>query len=144
MYIEPNGLYLVPLTSDNLIRVFYQCPGECVTCSFPNNCTSCVDTHVLNGATCVERPSQCVNNRYLYENICEQYCHKMCKTCNQTWTDCYECSEYYTKNNEGKCVIESQSLDFARKARGFFNLIRRKGFKFFFFALDDLWLYDFH
>lgn len=142
--IDDKGLFFMIQTTDNTLRVYFQCPTECGSCSFPNNCSSCADGYVLNGVTCVPRPTNCVKNIYLHGDVCEQYCHKKCKTCNQTWTDCYECADYYSRNEEGKCVIADKTVEFLRKARGLFNLVRKKGFKFFFLSLDDLWLYNFH
>lgn len=50
----------------------------------------------------------------------------------------------YTRDNNGKCVIESNELLIIGKVRFFLNLIRRKGFKFMLMMLDDIWLYNYH
>lgn len=80
----------------------------------------------------------------LNDGICKQYCSRECKTCNKTRHDCYECSRGYHGNSEGKCVINDRVVEMASRMRCFFNFIRVRGWKFLFFAVDDLWLYNFH
>ena len=41
-------------------------------------------------------------------------------------------------------MIENQSLSIFTDIRPFLNLVRRKGIKFIFMAVDDLWLYQYH
>ena len=48
------------------------------------------------------------------------------------------------KNPQGKCLVESPTLDFLAKTQIFLNLAKRRGLKTLFVALDDLWLYNFH
>ena len=55
-----------------------------------------------------------------------------------------ECAEFYARDEEGKCVVESSTLDLLSKIRTFLNLVKRRGVKTLFVALDDLWLYNFH
>ena len=110
----------------------------------PNNCISCVDGFVLVDGVCHPKPTNCVRNVMVIDGICQEYCARECKTCNNTRGDCYECSHLYRRNKAGQCVIGSAALDFAARARFFVNLVRRGGFKFTFFVVDDLWLYSYH
>ena len=124
--------------------LYFACPPECQTCSFPNNCTSCSQGYVLNGITCVPKPTHCVQNQFLTGNICKEYCHYSCKTCNQTRYDCYECAQFYTKNEKGECKVDNNDGIFlVLMTRPFLNILRRKGLKFVFMVVDDLWLYNF-
>ena len=88
--------------------------------------------------------SFCVKNVVLKNEICEEYCLKKCKTCNQTKEDCIACAEFYEKNEKGECEIESGWFEIMTKVRPFLAFITRKGFKAFFFIINDLWLYDYH
>ena len=111
--MDSKGLYYLATANDQKLYTFYHCPPECSACSFPNNCSSCNAGFSLKGGQCITENSQsetfshCVNNIFQRENICEEYCHKKCKTCNQTRTNCHECSEFYIKNSNGECIIES-------------------------------------
>ena len=44
----------------------------------------------------------------------------------------------------GKCVVESNTLTWISKMRVPPNFIKRRGVKALFLAVDDLWLYNFH
>ena len=72
------------------------------------------------------------------------YCDESCATCNQTRYDCVECAQLYTKNEEGKCVVESRSLSIFKDIRPFLNIVRKRGHKWVFMVVDDLWLYQYH
>ena len=61
-----------------------------------------------------------------------------------TRENCVECAEFYTMNEGGKCIVENGVLDLLSKSRTFLNLVKRRGLKTIFVALDDLWLYNFH
>ena len=76
--------------------------------------------------------------------MCEEYCHRKCKSCNQTRTDCIECAEFYVKDDKGQCVVESRALDICARARPLLNFIKRRGVKSLLLAVDDLWLYNYH
>ena len=41
-------------------------------------------------------------------------------------------------------MVESQMLSLVTKTRPFLNLIKRRGLKAMFLAIDDLWLYNYH
>ena len=45
---------------------------------------------------------------------------------------------------EGKCVIENQVLSIFMDTKPLTNLLKKKGMKTIFVALDDLWLYQYH
>ena len=47
-------------------------------------------------------------------------------------------------NEQGECEIESNSLSIFASTRPFLNLLRKKGLKFVFLVVDDLWLYQYH
>ena len=115
IFENENKNYL-QVTSGTSLYTYYKCPAECVNCSFPNNCSSCITGYTLQGGSCINPQqgspvssnlSHCVNNQFQVGNICQDYCHKKCKTCNKTRTDCHECADFYTKNEEGDCVVES-------------------------------------
>ena len=76
--------------------------------------------------------------------MCDEYCHRKCRSCNQTRTDCIECAEFYAKDDRGQCVVESQVLGIVAKVRPVLNFIKRRGVKALFLAVDDLWLYNYH
>ena len=141
--MDESGLYLAVIVGTNLYT-FYQCPDECSTCSFPNNCSACNKGYILKRSTCVPKPTHFVKNIFIKGSICKEYCDKKCKTCNQTKSDCYECADFYKKNAAGNCVMKSGSLELVTKIRPFINFIRRKGFKAMFAAVDDIWLYNYH
>ena len=103
--IDGSGLYYFVIANDQKLHTFYHCATGCVNCSFPNNCSVCEEDYILKGAYCFPKPTQCVGNVVLKGNVCEEYCHKKCRTCNQTRTDCYECSDFYAMDSSGECVI---------------------------------------
>ena len=47
-------------------------------------------------------------------------------------------------NEKGNCVIGSQVLSIFTDVRPVLNLARRKGLKWIFMVVDDLWLYQYH
>ena len=47
-------------------------------------------------------------------------------------------------DEQGECVIESESLSIFVSTRPFLNIVRKKGMKFLFLIVDDLWLYQYH
>ena len=47
-------------------------------------------------------------------------------------------------DTRGQCVVESDPITIVLALRPFLNIVRRKGMKFFFMVLDDLWLYNYH
>ena len=57
---------------------------------------------------------------------------------------CEECAEFYTKNEKGECVIENRGLSIFTDIRPLLNLLRRRGLKWIFMVVDDLWLYQYH
>ena len=132
-------------TSFSGVKVFYECPSECTACHFPNNCSNCVDGYQLEMGKCTQQGySNCVKNKFIDEGICELYCDESCKTCNQTKYDCVECAEFYTKDADGKCIIENQSLSIFKDIRPFLTIFRKRGYKWVFMVVDDLWLYQYH
>ena len=62
----------------------------------------------------------------------------------KTETDCFECSEFYEIGQHGNCVLKSDWLTVALKIHLVTNFIRRRGMKSLLFAIDNLWLYNFH
>ena len=104
MATDNNWLYFAATTSSPSIEIAYRCPEECSACSFPNNCTACRSGYTLRGGVCRTITSNCVQNKFIKGNICEEYCCKRCKTCNQTRTDCIECAQFYAKDESGQCV----------------------------------------
>ena len=102
------------------------------------------DGYKLDQGKCHE-VNHCVKNRFLKgRNICEEYCSRRCKTCFKTKWDCVECADFYTMNKEGECVIENKGLSVFTDIRPLLNLLRRKGLKWMFMVVDDLWLYQYH
>ena len=85
-----------------------------------------------------------MNNVRLHGGVCEEYCHRKCKSCISERTECHECADYYAKDGNGDCVVESGILNAAVVSRPLFNFIKRKGIRTLFFLVDDLWLYNFH
>ena len=81
---------------------YYKCPAECAACLFPNNCTSCIAGHILQTGVC-SKASHCVKNILKKNDVCEEYCSKQCKTCNQTKDDCVECALFYEMDQNGRC-----------------------------------------
>ena len=146
--MDDSFLYFVYSTLASDVQTYYRCPTECSGCTFPNNCTGCINGYTLVGVTCTPndavQSSHCVQNLYVTENVCQEYCHRKCKSCNKTKYDCVECSEFYTKDSTGECVIENESLSIFVSVRPLLNLVRKKGMKFLFMAIDDLWLYQYH
>ena len=47
-------------------------------------------------------------------------------------------------NQQGECVERDNALSFTQRFIFFIGLIKRRGLKTLFLALDDLWLYNFH
>ena len=86
--MDAKGLYYFAIADDQKLHTFYQCSVGCANCSFPNNCSVCGSGYILKGTYCFPKPTQCMGNVVLKGDVCEEYCHKKCKTCNQTWTDC--------------------------------------------------------
>ena len=85
-----------------------------------------------------------MGNVVLKDQICEEYCAEECKTCNETRTDCYECSDFYKMDENGKCVLKSDLLNVGLKFYTLANFIRRRGMKALLFVIDNLWLSNFH
>ena len=129
-------------TSSELIT-YYKCPAECTTCIFPNNCTSCIAGYILQNGVC-SKASHCVKNILKKNKICEEYCSRKCKTCNQTKEDCMECAEFYEMDENGQCHEESEVLKILGILKSILNYFKRRGIKSFCLALDDLWLYNYH
>ena len=55
-----------------------------------------------------------------------------------------ECSEFYVKGESGECVIASQSLSIFIGIRPFLNVVKKRGHRWMFMVIDDLWLYQYH
>lgn len=55
-----------------------------------------------------------------------------------------ECSEFYVKDQDGQCVIESQTLSILISVRPFLNVLKKRGSRWMFMMVDDLWLYQYH
>ena len=91
-----------------------------------------------------QQATRCVGNKLAVHGICHQYCDRKCATCNQTRTDCVECSEFYVKDQDGQCVIESQTLSILISVRPFLNVLKKRGSRWMFMMVDDLWLYQYH
>ena len=140
--IDPDELYLIVEASLS-IQIFYRCPDECKSCHFPNNCSACVGGHELNLGKCEQVMSHCVKNEFIKEDICQEYCSRECRTCNQTKDDCVECTDLYEMNEDGKCETVT-SLNIFVNIRPFLSMIRRRGTKWVFMMVDDLWLYQYH
>ena len=85
-----------------------------------------------------------MKNILIGNGICKEYCDRKCRTCNQTKTDCVECSEFYTKDEKGECVMASQSLSIFVSVRPFLNVLKKRGYRWMFMVIDDLWLYQYH
>ena len=69
--MDRQGLYYNAITVDGTLYVFYQCSTGCASCSFPNNCSACEDDYILKGVYCFPKPTQCVGNILLKDNICQ-------------------------------------------------------------------------
>ena len=93
---------------------------------------------------CVRNPTHCVQNIFVGDGVCQEYCDRRCKTCNRTRTDCVECSDFYTKDGNGECVVASRSLFLFVSVRPFLNVVKKRGHRWMFMAIDDLWLYQYH
>ena len=137
--IDESYLYYILNVNSPQIYIFFKCPSECITCSFPNNCSQCISGYHLNGGVC-ENHSSGNNNHSNHSNVC----NRKCKKCSETKMQCLECFEFYVKNSQGFCEIENGSLSIFITIRPFLNILRRKGLKFLFLAIDDLWLYQYH
>ena len=142
--MDKSSLYFIAIANDQKLYTFFLCSNGCANCSFPNNCSACENGFILKDFYCYPQPTQCVGNVVLKNNICAEYCHKKCKTCNQTRTDCYECADFYKRDQNGECVLKNEVLSLLEKVRPFLNFIKRRGLKAMFLAIDDLWLYNYH
>ena len=142
--IDDDRLYYTVVSASFNILTFYSCPTGCASCYFPNNCSQCEQGYVLKGTYCFPTPTVCVRNIALKINVCQEYCSEECKTCNQTKHDCYQCADFYARDESGKCSIQSQSLSIFKDMRPFLNVLRKRGFKWIFMMVDDLWLYQYH
>ena len=140
---DSDWLYFIVSTYQPSLEILYRCPEECTNCSFPNNCTSCKQGHILKGGTCW-LTTNCVQNKFVKGRVCEEYCHRKCKSCNQTRTDCIECADFYARDEKGECVAESQVLDIMSRIRPMLNFVKRRGVKALFLTVEDLWLYNYH
>ena len=140
--IDPHEYYMVIETTGS-IQTYYRCPDECKSCFFPNNCSACIDGHELKNGKCLRdnRLSHCVRDEFVKEDICREYCARECKTCDQNKHDCIECADLHEKGDEGKCEVIS-TLSIFTSFRPFVNMIRRRGTKWIFMMVDDLWLYQ--
>ena len=47
-------------------------------------------------------------------------------------------------NEKGECEVENKGLSIFTDIRPILNLIRRRGLKWMFMVVDDLWLYQYH
>ena len=45
---------------------------------------------------------------------------------------------------KGQCIIESNTLSIFVDVRPFLNVLKKRGFKWVFLVVDDLWLYQYH
>ena len=143
--IDSDQLYLIVETGTSLIT-YYRCPPECQSCFFPNNCSACATGYTLTAGKCLPKnnqPSHCVKNEFTKDDICREYCARECETCDQTKHDCIECAALHQKNEEGKCEAVG-SLSIFVSVRPFLNMMRRRGTKWVFMMVDDLWLYQYH
>ena len=69
--LEPGGLYFITVTNTPAIEVMYNCPTVCLNCTFPNNCSACINGYHLEGVQCRQDYTHCVQNRMIKDNICE-------------------------------------------------------------------------
>ena len=122
---------------------YYSCPPECSSCVFPNYCTSCSEGYSLNGSQCIQSPNNCVHQKAYKGGMCEEYCHRSCKSCREA-EECIECAELYARDAGGKCVVENMALAALKDAMPFMGAVKKRGFKMFFLSLEDLWLYNYH
>ena len=143
MFVDSNELYFV-LALTHSIQVFFRCPEECTACYFPNNCSACIPNYYLQGGQCLQDPSHCVQNKFIAKGICEEYCDRRCKTCNMSRTDCVKCAQFHQMDADGQCVIQSQSLSIFISVRPLLNVLKRRGHRWIFMVVDDLWLYQYH
>ena len=84
-----------------------------------------------------------MRNEFVKDGICREYCGRECKACDQNKHDCIDCADLYQKDGEGKCEVIG-SLSIFVSVRPFLNMIRRRGTKWVFMMVDDLWLYQYH
>ena len=70
--IDQDELYYVVTTYINNIEILYRCPSECVACSFPNNCSACVQGYSLQNGKCLtdSNANHCVQGKFIKGNIC--------------------------------------------------------------------------
>ena len=61
--MDDSGMYYVVTANDQNMYTFYHCPEECSTCTFPNNCTACVNGYYLSEGKCLKQ-TPCVDNKY--------------------------------------------------------------------------------
>ena len=108
--IDRDELYYIVSTYLNNIEILYRCPPECTHCHFPNNCSACLPGYALQNGKCLtdsDGTNHCVQGRFIKDNICQEYCHRKCRSCNLTRTDCIECADFYIKDSSGECVVEN-------------------------------------
>ena len=93
-----------------------------MSCVLPNNFTVCEEGYILKGGFRYPRSTAYIQNVLLKGNACQEYCHRKCRTCNQTRIDCYECAQFY-KVEDGQCVKEIVVLDWVGKVRILLNFL---------------------
>ena len=73
VYEEVIGSFVTDTATDALfqyyiagsplgLHIFYECPPECSSCFFPNNCSTCISGYQLEGGKCIREYSHCVQN----------------------------------------------------------------------------------
>ena len=103
-----------------------------------------MEEYSLEGGKCIRNPTRCVQNIFINDGICKEYCDQRCKTCNQTRYDCVECAEFYKRDGNGECVIENPNLSIFVSVRPFLNVLKKRGHRWVFMVIDELWLYQYH
>jgi hypothetical protein len=100
---DASAEYFLTLFLNSTITVDWVCPSKCYGCYFPNNCMidESTDKNESVNVSSVWESSLCVQNIYITDDICEEYCSEKCETCNETQNDCLTCSSLYEKNAEG-------------------------------------------
>ena len=51
--MDKVGLYYFVTAIDNNLYTFFECPSECLSCSFPNNCSACTHGYLLDKNQCI-------------------------------------------------------------------------------------------